>query len=236
MSDDKGLIPAATVVLVRDGANGVEVLMVRRSDQLRNFKGMWVFPGGRIDPPDHEGADGIYGAALNAAIRETAEETGLVVDGGQLFQLSRWTAPEAAPKRFDTWFFVGAVQGDETVVVDGVEIMEHRWTDADSVLAEQAAGELKMMPPTYITLLTVARFDRCDDLRATLIAEDALHFLPKVTACGEELHFLYCGDAGYETGDPSAQGPRHRCIMASEQLMDGERLTYINELESADIK
>ena len=212
------MIPAATVVLVRDGAAGVEVLMVRRSDQLRNFKGMWVFPGGRIDPLDHEGADGIYEAALNAAVRETAEETGMVVEADQLFQLSRWTAPEEAPKRFDTWFFAGVVPGAEAVVVAGGESMEHRWTNAPSVLADHAAGERKMMPPTFITLLAVARFDSCTALRETLLAEEAFHFMPRVAASGDELHFLYGGDAGYETRDPSIEGPRHRCIMVDDRL------------------
>ena len=42
------LIPAATVVLLREGDCGVEVLMLRKNSKI-TFGGMWVFPGGKID-------------------------------------------------------------------------------------------------------------------------------------------------------------------------------------------
>jgi 8-oxo-dGTP pyrophosphatase MutT (NUDIX family) len=41
--------PAATLTLLRDGPGGVEVLMLRKNSEIR-FGGMWVFPGGRVDP------------------------------------------------------------------------------------------------------------------------------------------------------------------------------------------
>jgi 8-oxo-dGTP pyrophosphatase MutT (NUDIX family) len=46
------LIPAATVVVLRDGADGLETLLLRRNASLVFAGGMWVFPGGRIDPDD----------------------------------------------------------------------------------------------------------------------------------------------------------------------------------------
>ena len=52
---DGEAIPAATVILLRDTPAGVETLMLRRNSKLA-FGGMWVFPGGRVDPTDHEGA------------------------------------------------------------------------------------------------------------------------------------------------------------------------------------
>ncbi|MEY2404778.1 MAG: hypothetical protein QOD38_2329, partial [Acidimicrobiaceae bacterium] len=68
-------IPAATVVLVRDGAGGLETLMLRRNAHGA-FGGMWVFPGGRVDPDDGEDEIG----ARRAAVRETMEEASLVLD------------------------------------------------------------------------------------------------------------------------------------------------------------
>ena len=47
------LIPAATVVLLRDGNAGVEVLMLKKNSKI-TFGGMWVFPGGKIDAEDFE--------------------------------------------------------------------------------------------------------------------------------------------------------------------------------------
>ncbi|WP_157962346.1 NUDIX hydrolase [Homoserinimonas sp. OAct 916] len=43
---------AATVVLVRDGTNGPETLMLERPSDRGSFAGAWVFPGGRVDPED----------------------------------------------------------------------------------------------------------------------------------------------------------------------------------------
>ena len=110
-------LPAATVVLVRDSDRGLEVLMLCRSEQVKHMGGMWVFPGGRVDPADRVAADD-YTAARNAAIRETGEEAGLSLRAEQLFFISHWTTPAGVKKRFATWFFV-AVLADEQPVVGG---------------------------------------------------------------------------------------------------------------------
>src|SRR5512140_540806 len=107
--------PAATVVLLRDGARGCEVLMVRRNAQLSFHGGAWVFPGGRIDPADYAGlADpsDVIAAARRAAIREAAEEASVTVAEDGLLLLSRWITPEGLPKRFDTWFFAALAGTD----------------------------------------------------------------------------------------------------------------------------
>lgn len=73
--------PASTVLLVRDGGDGLEVLMGRRRPDLA-FGGVWVFPGGALEEIDHDESltqaagveDGPWRAA---ALRETAEEVGI---------------------------------------------------------------------------------------------------------------------------------------------------------------
>ena len=63
--------PAATVVLLRDGDHGLEVLLVQRNAQLSFHGGAWVFPGGRLDPEDYEGCESdVVAAARNAAVRK----------------------------------------------------------------------------------------------------------------------------------------------------------------------
>jgi 8-oxo-dGTP pyrophosphatase MutT (NUDIX family) len=79
MSDLPEPIPAATLVLMREVADGPpELLMTERTGHMAFAAGALVFPGGRIDPDDHVAAD-LFGtdAARVAAIRETIEETGL---------------------------------------------------------------------------------------------------------------------------------------------------------------
>ena len=41
--------PAASVMLMRTGAGGLEILFLRRNPTLAFHGGYWVFPGGRVD-------------------------------------------------------------------------------------------------------------------------------------------------------------------------------------------
>lgn len=77
-------IPAATLVVVREGAAGgpPELLMVERAMGMAFAEGALVFPGGRIDEADRRHAAPLSfadGAARVAAIRETIEETAVAV-------------------------------------------------------------------------------------------------------------------------------------------------------------
>lgn len=83
MSDLPEAIPAATLVLMRPSVRGApEILMMERAETMAFAAGAVVFPGGRIDPDDHETAAALGphledGAARVAAVRETIEETGI---------------------------------------------------------------------------------------------------------------------------------------------------------------
>ena len=83
MSELPDAIPAATLVLMRETRAGPpELLVTERTGAMAFAAGALVFPGGRIDPDDHETAAGSAlpdAAARIAAIRETIEETGLAI-------------------------------------------------------------------------------------------------------------------------------------------------------------
>ena len=80
--------PAATVVILRDGREGLEVFMVVRHHEIDFSSGAMVFPGGKVDEDDaatdwadlapHDGAFPDR-AFVVAAARETFEEAGLVL-------------------------------------------------------------------------------------------------------------------------------------------------------------
>jgi 8-oxo-dGTP pyrophosphatase MutT (NUDIX family) len=88
---------AATVVLLRDGGKGLEAYLLRRRPTMAFAAGMHVFPGGAVDPRDRD-ADvpwvgpppaawgqafsceaGLAGALVCAAVRETFEESGVLL-------------------------------------------------------------------------------------------------------------------------------------------------------------
>jgi 8-oxo-dGTP pyrophosphatase MutT (NUDIX family) len=79
---------AASLILLRDGTSGLEVLIGRRGKGARFMPGRYVFPGGRIAADDVRpwrgevaavDADRALLALKRAALRETFEETGLVI-------------------------------------------------------------------------------------------------------------------------------------------------------------
>lgn len=97
------VVPAATLVIFRGGdkSGPPELLMVQRAREMRFAGGAAVFPGGRVDEADRELARRLLpneseelSSARIAAIRETLEETGLMVATHQ-----RVTAPEARAAR-----------------------------------------------------------------------------------------------------------------------------------------
>jgi 8-oxo-dGTP pyrophosphatase MutT (NUDIX family) len=59
---------SAVLVALRDGTDGAEVLLTRRSMSLRHHRGEVSFPGGRLDPGE---------SYEEAAVREADEEVGL---------------------------------------------------------------------------------------------------------------------------------------------------------------
>ena len=82
------LLPAATVLLLRDGGSGVEVLMTRRSASASFAPGAYVFPGGGIDAADalahgqstrRASQSDLHLTQAIAAIRESFEELGILL-------------------------------------------------------------------------------------------------------------------------------------------------------------
>jgi 8-oxo-dGTP pyrophosphatase MutT (NUDIX family) len=93
MSDAKkpaNPLPSATILLLRDGASGLEVFMVKRHHQIDFASGALVFPGGKLDAHDNDpalrnhadGADKLDDLRLSlaaCAIREGFEESGILL-------------------------------------------------------------------------------------------------------------------------------------------------------------
>lgn len=223
------LVPAATAVVLRDGAAGLEVLMGLRNQRLNFAAGLWVFPGGRIDdadwPAEHPpirdldaggGYDtpGLVDAGRCAAVREIHEETGLVVDPATLVVLSLWTPPPDFPRRFGTVFFVvSAPEPDAALRPDGGEILELAWMTPTELLARQGAAEVEMLPPTYLTLNTLLRFATMSDAIDEIAGEVPQRFATRISKVEGGLVARYAEDIAYDNSDLEAPGPRHRLWM-----------------------
>lgn len=213
MSDPKDLPvkPAGTVALIRQGKKEIEALMLRRNKALAFAAGAWVFPGGSVDPDDiAECHNDLTAAAKVAACREAMEECGLAVDPKHLFQISHWTTPEGESRRFSTWLFVAALRDHSEVQIDNGEIHDASWLSVSDIFQRHHAGELPMLPPTYMTLKAISEFDTVDEVVAALESSTPVVVEPHGVPIEGGFAAMYPGDAGYETLNADAPGARHR--------------------------
>jgi 8-oxo-dGTP pyrophosphatase MutT (NUDIX family) len=164
---------AATLIIVDESGGEAKVLMGKRHLDHRFMPGKFVFPGGRVEPKDYLAGHrldlpmavearllrsvkgvahpGRARALVHAALRETQEETGLVIplrggdSGGAADTLSfiaRAITPPGRPKRFDTRFFAlpASSIAERTEIVDG-EFSDIHWL----TLAEAREADLPLI-------------------------------------------------------------------------------------------
>jgi len=207
-------IPSATVILLRDGENSLETLLLRRNSKIAFHGGAWVFPGGRIDPEDHPpGKEDMLTAARQAAVRESQEEAGLTIASTDLLWFSHWTTPEGRPERYSTWFFVVAAKNHEAVRIDGDEIHDHRWMKPDEALAAQRTGEIELPPPTFVTLTKLSAHQATNQALSQLSTREPEIFVPRYKSVPGGACSLYQDDIGYPDSDLDRPGRRHRLWM-----------------------
>ena len=263
---------AATVLLLREAESGLQVLLTKRAPGLTFMAGLWVFPGGRMEPSDlapelaarsdpsalddagsrllrYTDAQPLDAATarglLVAACRETFEESGvllarprndsrrwdaalyeriaarraaaaadpaefarLLADEDLLLDLERlvywahWITPPFENRRFDTRFFALRVPDDQEASVDHGELTHHAWLSEHDVRAHVASGEMKLAPPTRLTLEDLWAAHRAHGgLQAMLEAERTRCVPPIMPRCiehaGDELELVLPWDAGY---------------------------------------
>jgi 8-oxo-dGTP pyrophosphatase MutT (NUDIX family) len=190
--------PAASIVLLRRGGKhsqrALEVLLLKRSEEARFMPGVWVFPGGSLDP-----ADGADEAGLRAcALCELAEEAGIELEAGEeLVPFTRWITPELIATRFDAWFFLALAPAHTPPQADGVETTEARWFRPVAALEAQEASEIVLSFPTQRQLRWLAEFRTSDEALAAYRERTLEAILPKVVEDGPEPRVVLPGEPGY---------------------------------------
>jgi 8-oxo-dGTP pyrophosphatase MutT (NUDIX family) len=180
---------AATVILVRGGAERLEVLLVRRNPAARFMGGAWVFPGGALDGSED---------ARAAGVREVAEEAGITLpDPAALVAFSRWITPAEVKIRFDTHFFLAAAPDGAQPEPDGGETVGADWYAPADALAAFADGELELVFPTVKTLEQLRGFGSADELLAWAGGRDVVPIEPRVIMEGEVARVVLPGEPGY---------------------------------------
>ena len=209
--------PAATVMLVRDTADGIKVFLMRRHSAMDFVAGVMVFPGGGVDDRDRNADIAWFGpepswwagrlgvdtdlaeALVCAAARETFEESGVLfagpaddpdgivsdasVYGGARSELANrslsfadflrseklvlradllrpwanWVTPEEErTRRYDTYFFVGALPEGQRADGENTETDRADWITPEEALDDFAAARTFLLPPTWTQLDSLA--------------------------------------------------------------------------------
>jgi 8-oxo-dGTP pyrophosphatase MutT (NUDIX family) len=147
---------AATLAILRDTSQGLEVLLTVRPLELRFMGGAVVFPGGAVDPVDPD--------ERFTALREAAEEVAFPdVGADRLVAAGRWVTPLGAPIRFDTHFFIVEAPGDWIPRPDPTEVADCYWSTASGALTQLASGAIAMAPPTVEMLQRLDAFSSVAD-------------------------------------------------------------------------
>ena len=185
---------AASVILLRDAADGLELLLVRRNPAQRFMGGYWVFPGGAVDAGEGDG-DRAHRAA---AVRELREEAGIAgIDADELVKYSRWITPELVEIRFDTHFFLARAPAGARAQVDGVECVDLRWTTPRGALDAHRDGHLALVFPTRRHLEELVPFATVDQLLGRAREKDVQPVQPRVVVRGDSAQIYLPGDPGY---------------------------------------
>jgi len=186
---------AATVIVLRGGAETLEVLLVQRNPEARFMGGAWVFPGGAVDDGEGQG-DGAHRAA---AVRELAEEAaieGVTADG--LVKFSRWITPPEVKIRFDTHFFLAPAPDGSEPRVDGAECVDFGWFAPQDALAAQREGRLLLVFPTIKHLEQLSIFPTSDALLDHARGREVVAVTPRVVLGGEQARIVLPGEPGYD--------------------------------------
>ena len=187
--------PAATVIVLRGGAEAREVLLVKRNPASKFMGGAWVFPGGAVDRNEGEGQPALRAAAM----RELGEEAGIELnDPDTLIPFSRWITPAAVKIRFDTWFYLTPLPDGATPEIDGNEIVDARWYEPRQALEAAGRGELLLVFPTIKHLEQISPFESAQALMEYAQGREILPVQPRVVMQGETARILLPGEPGYE--------------------------------------
>ena len=182
---------SASLILLRDGASGPEVLLVQRNPEQRFMGGAWVFPGGATASEDDDEAA--------TAIRELEEEAGIELSSHhELVRFSRWITPAQVKVRFDTHFFVAEAPQDADPTVDGSECVGWRWLRPRQALDLHRDDELMLVFPTIKHLEQLAPFATAEALLDYARGREVLPVEPRVLVEGGVAQVVLPGEPGYD--------------------------------------
>ncbi|MDF1603595.1 NUDIX domain-containing protein [Nocardioides sp. YIM 152315] len=109
---------------------------------------------------------------------------GLVLRTDLLGVWDAWLTPIFEPKRFRTWFFVASLPTGQVTRDVSTESSSVEWIPARAAVVQADAGELALMPPTYLTSMEVGEHDSPEAVLSVAAARSVEMFCPSVEPLG----------------------------------------------------
>lgn len=230
--------PSAVVVLRRPEG---EIFLVERPKTASFFPGFHAFPGGGVEPEDHEQAatDDEVSPLRACAVREVAEEIGVDLAAESIEPAGVVITPPFSPIRYRTQFFLAEV--DETIepTPRSPELAGGRWIRPAEAIDRWELGELKLPPPVIHTLeLLAEQGPEAITARGTNVDTFPITFLPGLRVEALETSALpphthtnafIVGEEQLAVVDPGASSPELDPLLGALEAMeaDEEQLAYV---------
>jgi len=129
-------------------------------------------------------ADRVALESRELSLTDFLNRRGLVLRTDLLGVWDAWLTPIFEPKRYRTWFFVASLPVGQVTRDVSTESSSVDWIPA-RVAAEQAdAGDLALMPPTYLTSLEVGEHASPEEVLAVAASRSVEMFTPSVEPLG----------------------------------------------------
>jgi 8-oxo-dGTP pyrophosphatase MutT (NUDIX family) len=118
--------------------------------------------------------------AGKVSFSKICEMESLAVACDRLAYFSHWITPEAAPRRFDTRFFLAALPHQQATLADTQETADDQWDSPGEALLKYASKQWLMIEPTLRSLETLSRYTTVDE--ALLAVNLKNHVTPLTSA------------------------------------------------------
>ncbi|MBJ7347670.1 MAG: NUDIX hydrolase [Thermoleophilaceae bacterium] len=191
--------PAASVLLLRENAidgGELELLLVKRSQNVRFMPGAWVFPGGKLDASDGEPSTEAF---QRCGARETHEECAVMIDEPHaMVWFSHWITPQGLPHRFDTRFFLAPAPPACQPVADGHEVDDICWLTPSAAVECNASDEMTIFFPTLKQLERLTGITTITAAFEVANAAPIEPITPKAILVDGRPRIVLPGDPGYD--------------------------------------
>ena len=177
LADEPVPRPAVSVIPLKDSPRGLEAFVQYRVSTMDFAAGAVVFPGGRVDPVDHDAAITLPQTTLDeqadrwaatdfrklgarpsdaartilaTGVREVREEAAAVIDPATLIPWDNWVTPTGISRRFDVYFLIAPVNEGAAGEWRHTtsEAHDSHWTPVEALAERAERGELLLLPPT----------------------------------------------------------------------------------------